>query len=249
MRNASGTGNAVWCDRAAGAAGLDCAAAAGGAPPTLPHHGRRRARLACEADYTAKVQQGGTAPAGGVVNVRMARLLTRLYPRAWRQRYGKEFQAFLEAERAGLRGSCNIVWSALCEHTMPTQRGDMAQSSRAVQFHSWCIRAPWAVFGLAPLLLLAGAYFIACLYLRTVWTIFMPGADTPFGVRWTGPPYALQNLFFQFGKFYYFGAPILVGWAIGCAAARQRMKAIWPTVGLLLVALMGGTAEIHASRK
>ena len=183
------------------------------------------------------------------MNVRRARLLTRLYPRGWRQRYGKEFQAFLEAERAGLRGSCNIVWSALCEHTMPTQRGDMAQSSRAVQFHSCCIRAPWAVFGLAPLLLLAGAYFIACLYLRTVWTIFMPGADTPFGVRWTGPPYALQNLFFQFGKFYYFGAPILVGWAMGFVAARQRMKAIWPTVGLLLVALMGGTAEIQASRK
>ena len=183
------------------------------------------------------------------MNVRMARLLTRLYPRAWRQRYGKEFQAFLEAERAGLRGSCNIVWSALCEHTMPTQRGDMAQSSRAVQFHSWCIRAPWAVFGLAPLLLLAGAYFIACLYLWSVWSIFLPGVDTPFGVRWTGPPYALQNLFFQFGKFYYFGAPILVGWAMGFVATRQRMKAIWPTVGLLLVALMGGTAEIHASRK
>ena len=65
------------------------------------------------------------------MNVRLARLLTRLYPRAWRQRYGKEFQAFLEAERAGLRGSWNVVWSALCEHMMPTQRGDMAQSSRA----------------------------------------------------------------------------------------------------------------------
>jgi hypothetical protein len=183
------------------------------------------------------------------VNVRLARLLTRLYPRVWRQRYGQEFQAFLEAERAGLRGSWNVVWSALCEHMMPTQRGDMAQSSRAVQFHSWCLRAPWAVFGLAPLLLLAGAYLIACLYLWTVWTIFLPGADTPFGVRSSGAPYGFENLSFQFGKFYYFGAPILVGWAIGFAAARQRMKAIWPTVGLLLVALMGGTAEIQASRK
>jgi hypothetical protein len=97
-------------------------------------------------------------------------------------------------------------------------------------------------------MLLAGAYFIACLYLWSIWTIFMPGADTPFGVRWTGPQYALQNLSFQFGKFYYFGAPILVGWAIGLIAARQRMKAIWPTVSLVLIALMGGTAEIHASR-
>ena len=82
--------------------------AAGGAPPALPHHGRRRARLAREADYAAKVQQGRTPPVGGVVNVRLARLLTRLYPRAWRQRYGKEFQAFLEAERAGLRASWTL---------------------------------------------------------------------------------------------------------------------------------------------
>jgi hypothetical protein len=180
------------------------------------------------------------------VNVRLAPLLTRLYPRAWRQRYGKEFQAFLETERAGLRGTWNVVWSALCEHMMPTQRGDMAQNS--LRFHSWCVRAPWAVFGLAPLLLLAGAYFIACLYLWSVWAIFLPRADTPFGVRWTGPPYALQNLSFQLGKFYYFGAPILVGWGVGLIAARQRMKAFWPIVGLVFIALMGGTAEIHASR-
>lgn len=183
------------------------------------------------------------------MNSRRARLLTRLYPRAWRKRYGQEFQAFLEAERAGLRGSWNVVWSALCEHMMPTHGGDMDQRSRAVQFHSWCVRAPWAVFGLAPLLLLAGAYFIACLYLWSVWTIFLPGADTPFGVRSAGPPYGFENLSFQLGKFYYFGAPILVGWGIGFVAARQRMKAIWPTLGLLLVAMMGGTAQIHASRK
>lgn len=183
------------------------------------------------------------------MNPRLARLLTCLYPRAWRERYGKEFQAFLEAERAGLRGSLNVVRSAVCERMMPTQGGDMAQSSRALQFHSWCVRAPWAVFGLAPLLLLAAAYFIACLYLWSVWAIFLPGADTPFGVRSAGPPYGFENLSFQFGKFYYFGAPILVGWAMGFVAVRQRMKAIWPTVGLLLVALMGGTTEIHASRK
>jgi hypothetical protein len=186
------------------------------------------------------------------MNARLARLLTRLYPRAWREHYGAEFEAFLEANQdglpGGLRASVNVVWSALCEQIFPTQGGEMEQSPRSFRFHSWCVRAPWAVFGLAPLLLLAGAYFIACLYLWSIWKMFMPAADTPFGVRWTGPPYALQNLFFQFGKFYYFGAPILVGWGIGLIAARQRMNAIWPTVGLFLIALIGGTAEIHASR-
>jgi hypothetical protein len=182
------------------------------------------------------------------VNASVARLLTRLYPRAWRERYGAEFAAFLEAERGGVRALANVVWSALGERMVPTQRGGMDQNSRSFRFHSWCVRAPWAMFGLAPVLLLAAAYCIACLYLWSVWTIFMPGADTPFGVRWTGPPYALQNLSFQFGKFYYFGAPILVGWGIGLIAARQRMKAVWPAVGLVLIALMGGTAQIQASR-
>lgn len=182
------------------------------------------------------------------MNPRLARLLTRLYPRVWRVRYGEEFEQLLRNERGGLRTLANVVCSALYERVVPTQRGDIDRISRAFRFHSWCVRAPWAVFGLAPLMLLAGAYFLACFYLWSIWTIFMPGADTPFGVRWTGPPYALQNLSFQLGKFYYFGAPILIGWGIGLIAARQRMKAIWPTVSLVLIALMGGTAEIQASR-
>lgn len=176
----------------------------------------------------------------------LARLLTRLYPRAWRERYAEEFEELLRNGRGGLRASANVLWSACCEHIIPTQGIEMNQ--HASRFHGWCVRAPWAVFSLAPLALLAGAYFIACLYLWSLWTIFMPGADTPLGVRWTGPPYALQNLCFQFGKFYYLGAPILVGWGIGMIAARQRMKAVWPIVAFVLIALMGGTAEIHASR-
>ena len=182
------------------------------------------------------------------MNASLARLLTRLYPRAWRERYGAEFTAFLEAEQGGVRALANVVWSALGERMVPTHGDDMDQSSRSFRFHSWCCRAPWAVFGLGPLLFLASAYLIACLYLWSVWTIFLPGADTPFGVRWTGPPYALQNLFFQCGKFYYFSAPILLGWGMGLIAARQRMKAVWPILSLILLALMGGTAQIQASR-
>jgi hypothetical protein len=181
------------------------------------------------------------------VNPWLARLLTRLYPRAWRERYAEEFEELLRNER-DLRTLANVVCSALCEHIFPTQGGEMDQSSRAFRFHSWCVRAPWVVFGLAPLLLLAGAYFIACLYLWSVWTIFLPGADSPFGVRSSGPPYGFENLFFQFGKFYYFSAPVLVGWAIGLIATRQKMRAVWPGVGLVLIALMGGTAQIRASR-
>ena len=115
------------------------------------------------------------------------------------------------------------------------------------QFQSWCVRAPWAMFGLAPLCLLAGTYFVACVYLWFGWKIFLPGADTPF-VSPTGPIYGIANMYFQAGKFYYFSVPVLVGWAIGLIAARQRLKAVWPTVGLVLIAWMGATSRIHASR-
>jgi hypothetical protein len=59
------------------------------------------------------------------MNRTVARLLTRLYPRAWRERYGEEFEALLQNDRSDLRTSANIFWSALCEHIFPTQGGNM----------------------------------------------------------------------------------------------------------------------------
>lgn len=112
------------------------------------------------------------------------------------------------------------------------------------QFQSWCIRAPWAMFGLAPLLLLAGAWFVALFILWSGWNIFLPGVETPFGIR----VYGLANFYFQLGRSIYLGAPILVGWGIVLIAARQRLKALWPVVGLVLIAWMGGTGQVHASR-
>ena len=112
------------------------------------------------------------------------------------------------------------------------------------QFQSWCIRAPWAIFGLAPIFVLAGSYFVALLILWSGWKIFLPGADTPFGTRVHG----IANFYFGVGRLIYYGAPILIGWGIGIIAARQRLKAVWPTVGLVLIAWIGGTAQVHASR-
>ena len=116
------------------------------------------------------------------------------------------------------------------------------------ELQSWCARAPWAVFGVGSLLLLAGAYFVACIYLWSLWHAFLPGADTPFGLGSPGPIYSFQNICIQAGKYYYIGAPILVGWAMALVAGRQRVKAVWLVLGLALIAWMGSTAEIHAGR-
>lgn len=148
----------------------------------------------------------------------------------------------VEEERAG-RSRTDAESAAL------TRLGGINDLTKAMteqrQFHSWSVRAPWAMFSLTPLFLLAGSYLIAIIILWSGWMMFLPGADTPFGnIRVHG----FANLYFQAGKMIYFCAPIFVGWGIGLIAARQRLKTIWLPFGLVLIALIGGTAQINASR-
>lgn len=112
------------------------------------------------------------------------------------------------------------------------------------ELQSWSSRAPWAMFGLVPPLLLAGAYLIACLILWSGWSLFLPAADTPFGPRLHG----VAVVYFGLGKLLYFGAPVLLGWGIALIAARQRMGALWPTAGLLVTAWLAASARVHARR-
>ena len=111
------------------------------------------------------------------------------------------------------------------------------------QFQAWSARAPWAIFGLAPLVLLAGAYLGAGLILWSGWKMFLPGANTPF-VPIHGP----AVVYFGLGKLAYFGAPLVIGWTVGMIAARQRSNAVWPMVGLMPVALIAGAVQFHAVR-
>jgi hypothetical protein len=111
------------------------------------------------------------------------------------------------------------------------------------EFQSWSVRAPWAALGVAPLLVLAGAWYVALFILWSGWNVFLPGSDTPF-VRVQG----LAMLFFGVGRSIFFGAPLLIGWGVGLMAARQRLKAVWPAVSLVLIALIGGTTQVHVSR-
>jgi len=179
------------------------------------------------------------------MNPRLARLLTRVYPRSWRERYGAEFEELLETGQGGFCAAANVAWSGLRERIFPTPGLTSARDTGSGRLHSLCARAPWAIFSLAPVSLLAGCYIAACLILRIGWTIFLPGSDTPFG---GGPVHGLANLYFQFGKYFYGSAPILVGWVVAVLAVRQRARVIWPSTGFVLVAWIGAAARIRASR-
>jgi hypothetical protein len=90
--------------------------------------------------------------------------------------------------------------------------GGMEELARAMterrEFQAWCARAPWAVFGVGPVLVVAAAWGVTLLILWVGWRIFLPGAETPFGRA----PSGLANAYFQANQLLYYIAPILVGW-------------------------------------
>lgn len=152
----------------------------------------------------------------------------------------------VEEQRAG-RGPADAESAAL------VRLGAMDDLFKAMveqrQFQSWCVRAPWALFGVAPLLILGAAWFVALFILWSGWQMFLPGADTPFGVR-PGPHrlFELSNVYFQAGRMIYFFAPILIGWGVAILAARQRLRAVWPVAGMVLIALVGAALQVQVRR-
>lgn len=150
-----------------------------------------------------------------------------------------------EEERAG-RSPKDAEAAALARLGTMDELADAMIGQR--KFQSWSARAPWAIFGLAPLVMLAAAYLFACIYLWCGWNLFIPSADTPFGTPNSGPIYSVSNVYFQAGKYFYRWAPLLIGWGIVLVAARQRLKAAWPALASILIAWMGATAQIRAAR-
>ena len=70
------------------------------------------------------------------MNLKLARLLVRLYPKRWRARYGAEFEALLlDGKGRDIRGSVatavNVVCSSIREHIFPTLGGNMDRDPRS----------------------------------------------------------------------------------------------------------------------
>ena len=63
---------------------------------------------------------------------RIVRLLTRLYPRHWRERYGAEFEHFLQSGRSDLPTLADVVVSAIRERVIPTRRNQMNENEPVI---------------------------------------------------------------------------------------------------------------------
>jgi hypothetical protein len=146
----------------------------------------------------------------------------------------------IEEERAG-RSQAEAEATALLRLGSAEDLASAMTGQR--QFLSLSTRAPWAIFGVGPVLLLAGAYFVAGLILWSGWKAFLPGSDTPFL-----PVRGLASYYFGVGRLLYFTAPLLIGWVVGLTAIRQRLESLWPVVGCGLIAWLGSAVQIHAGR-
>jgi hypothetical protein len=95
------------------------------------------------------------------MNSALARLLTRLYPRDWRERYGEEFEALLQTGQGGLRTSIDVFFSALREHIVPTRGGNMDPNPNSFR---GILKHPTAFLPLAMSLTALGVLFCAAIY-------------------------------------------------------------------------------------
>ncbi len=64
------------------------------------------------------------------MNPKLGRLLVRLYPRVWRERYGEEFESLLEGGDGGLRTAANIARAAVSERILAIGGGQMTSDQK-----------------------------------------------------------------------------------------------------------------------
>ena len=138
-----------------------------------------------------------------------------------------------ELERAGLdrESAKTSAWSRL------GNLEDLAESMIArKEFRSWSHRAPWAIFFLAPLAALVAVNFASLVLFVVIIEFFGSGIEqVPVFV-----PGWFRGVFAAITEFDLFLLPLMLGWATSAIAVRQRMKPLWPVVGLIVIAAFCG---------
>jgi len=158
------------------------------------------------------------------MNKRLAHSLTGLYPRAWRARYGEEFQALLESHPNNVRALCDVVGRAIYERLFYVGGFNMNPDQRSLALMAYAWLAAVA----------AGANFY--------WTV----ADTPMAtvMRSHSTLFALWTLI-QVGALLAFAAVVIVGLPTFVTVARTALSARrWGVVGRLAAPLIAAVVTL-----
>lgn len=112
------------------------------------------------------------------------------------------------------------------------------------ELRSFMARFPWAVFGVAPIALLAlsiaAALFaeMGAIQAATVWAPLLgitPGLDA--GHRFT-------QIMLVWNTLAIYGAPLLFAWLFYWMGSRQRMPQAWIITGVAIVCVIGGFQDL-----
>jgi hypothetical protein len=108
------------------------------------------------------------------------------------------------------------------------------------ELRSWAHRWPWAVYGLAPLLVLVAAI------LALLTALFVPALlhGKTGGHGWI-PPGWFRGVTALGRQLTMFVLPLLVAAGVCLGAGRRRATLPWPVVGVVLVSLLGGALDLE----
>jgi hypothetical protein len=123
---------------------------------------------------------------------------------------------------------------------------DLAQAMLArPELRSLTARYPWAVFGLAPLVIpLLSA--VAALYFEIWFITHVHGFFTYLTGQPPGPITArlATKVFTAYNTLAVYGVPLLFAWLFYWLGSRQRMRPAWIVTGVVLICVLGGFQEL-----
>jgi hypothetical protein len=108
------------------------------------------------------------------------------------------------------------------------------------ELRSWAHRWPWAIYGLTPPLILVAA--ISAVLIALFVPIYV--LTSQWGRGWM-PPGWFQLLVEIARGLSMFGLPLMVAAGVCLSAGRRRSGLLWPLVGVVLVALIGGAIDLQ----
>ncbi|HEX5262291.1 MAG TPA: hypothetical protein VFW13_02110 [Phenylobacterium sp.] len=108
------------------------------------------------------------------------------------------------------------------------------------ELHSWSSKAPVATYVIAPTVALAACAALAMGGLVMTVTSLRGGAGGALP-NWS------PSLAGAVVGFCNFVLPVVLGWALAATAIRQRSRALWPVLGIVVLAAVGALVELQVT--